>query len=87
MLNRLTAKDGDGCYAVAGGDIEKALQKLGVFEDAYEDLMNSQEQIPRELAALRAQGKEKTVWYRETMARKLINNGIAAFFERHGLKG
>lgn len=85
-MNRLTIKDKDGNFSVADEDIQKAIQKLGIFEDAYENLMNSQEQIPKDLEELRKQGKEKTVRYKETMAQKLINSSIIMFFKKHGIK-
>lgn len=85
-MNRLTIKDKDGNFSVADKDIQKAVQQLGIFEDAYENLMNNQEQIPKDLEELRKQGKEKTVRYKETMAQKLINSSIIMFFKRHGIK-
>ncbi|MCL2142301.1 MAG: hypothetical protein FWH46_05440 [Methanimicrococcus sp.] len=85
FLNRFTAKNKDG-YFVSDEEIKKAIQRLGEFEDAYEDLMNRQVQIPKELESMRIEGKDKTVRYKETMAQKLINNSIMLFFEEHGLK-
>ena len=84
-MNRFTEKNKDGYY-VSDEQIKYAIQRLGIFEDAYDDLIGSQAQIPKELETLRRQGKEKTVKFRETMAQKLINNHIIMFFERHGLK-
>jgi len=85
-LNRLTEKKKEGDYFISDENMELAIQRLGVFEDAYENLMESQEQIPKELESLRLNGKEKTITYRETMARKMMNNNIVLFFEKHGLK-
>ena len=83
-MKRLTEKNESGHYIVADEDMVKAIQKLGVLEDAYDDLIKSQEQIPKDLQELRMQGKEKTVRYKETMTQKLINSNIIMFFERHG---
>ena len=85
-MNRLTGKNAEGLFIIDDKGMDNAIQRLGKFEDAYEDLMIRQEQIPKELETLRIQGKDKTVTYKETMAQKLINNNIVAFFERHGLK-
>ena len=85
-MKRLTEKKKDGNYIIVDENMEMAIQKLGVFEDAYESLMDNQEQIPKELELLRLHGKEKTITYRETMARKFMNNNILMFFEKHGLK-
>ena len=84
-MKRITIKSIDG-YSVPDESVKDAIQRLGEFEDAYDDLVNSQEQIPKYLETLRTQGKEKTVRYKETMAQKLINNSIVMFFEIHGLK-
>ena len=51
-MNRFTEKNKDG-YFVSDEDIKKAIQRLGEFEDAYEDLMNRQVQIPKELESMR----------------------------------
>ena len=85
-MNRLTGKNENGYYVVTNEDTEKAIQRLGIFEDAYEDLMTDREQIPKSLEGMRIQGKEKTVRYKETMVQKLINNNIVMFFEKYDLK-
>jgi hypothetical protein len=85
-LNRLTGKKENGNYAAVNPDTELMIQKLGLFEDAFESLMLNQEQIPKDLELLRVQGKEKTVTYKEKMTRKLINNNIVMFFESHGIR-
>jgi len=75
-----------GIYNVTQEDFEDAIHKLGKFEDAYDNLMSSQTQIPLDLEKMRMEGKEKTIRYKEIMAQKLINNSIVMFFEKHGLK-
>jgi len=85
-MNRLTGKRIDGSYVVSDEDMDKAIERLGVFEDAYESLKKDMEQIPKDLEALRVQGKEKTIRYKEAVTQKLINNNIMFFFERHDLK-
>jgi len=85
-MKRFTVKRSDGSYTIADSEVEEAISRLGLFEDAYEDLLDSIERIPVELKAMRTEGKEKTVRYKETVTQKLINNNIVAFFERHGLK-
>ena len=82
-MNRITIKDKNGYHIDV--DIETVIQRLGVFEDAYENLINSQNRIPLELEELRKQGKEKTVKYKETVTKKLINTNIIMFFERYGI--
>jgi len=84
-MTRYTTENA-GIYSVPQEDLENAIQVLGKFEDAYEHLMRSQTQIPFDLEKMRVEGKIKTVRYKEKMAQKLINNNIAMFFEKHGLK-
>ena len=60
------------------------IQRLSAFEAIYEELANSINTIPAELQKLKADGKEKTVRYKELFGQKLMNNYIAALFERHG---
>ena len=85
-MERLIKKNKDGKYIIFDECLEQAMLKLGMFEDAHENLMNNQIQIPKDLETLREQGKEKTVRYKEMMAQKLINNHIAMFFEKYGLR-
>jgi uncharacterized protein YdeI (YjbR/CyaY-like superfamily) len=85
-MHRYTSKNADGAVIVAESDLQEALNQLAKFEDAYEELVNSQKSILIELEKMKLAGKEKTVRYKEIFAQKLYNLQIAAFFERHGLK-
>ena len=60
-------------------------QRLAAFEAVYKELANNVCSIPVELEKLKADGKEKTVRYKELFGQKLINNHIVALFERHGI--
>ena len=59
--------------------------RLSSFEAVYEELTNSINTIPTELEKLKADGKEKTVRYKELFGQKLMNNYTVALFERHGI--
>ena len=61
------------------------IQRIGSFEAIYEELANSINTIPAELEKLKADGKEKTVRYKELFGQKLMNNYIISLFERHGI--
>jgi len=49
-------------------------------------MLGSQGEIVEELAKLRAEGKEKTVQYRELFTKKLLTNNVLAFLRYHGIK-
>jgi len=85
-MERLTKKNNDGKYYIDEADITEITQRLAAFENAYEDLLSSMMELPAKLEKLRAEGKEKTVTYREMVTQKLINNNIIMFFERNGIK-
>ena len=55
-MKRITIKSIGG-YSVPDESIKDAIQRLGGFEDTYEDLMKSQVQIPKELEIMRTQEK------------------------------
>jgi len=59
--------------------------RLSAFEAVYEELANSISTLPAELEKLKADGKEKTVRYKELFGQKLMNNYTVALFERHGI--
>ena len=83
-MERLTVKSGDR-YTVSPDDMEKAMERLARFEDLAEGLAREQEEIARTLEELRVQGKEKTVQFKELLARKLVNNNLRMAMERYGL--
>ena len=59
--------------------------RLAAFEAVYAELSGNANAIPTELEKLKAEGKEKTVRYKELFGQKLMNNHIIALFERHGI--
>lgn len=70
---------------LADGFSGPAVERLAKFEDAYELLRAEQADIAKKLESLRAQGKERTVQFKELLGRKLINAQILQFFETRGL--
>jgi hypothetical protein len=74
-------------YIIDGGDdkIDEAVQKLAVFENMCENFVNDMAVLPARLEKLRADGKEKTVAYKELVTQKLINAQILMFFKKHGV--
>lgn len=94
-MNQLTTKlDSDRVYCVdvslvvhdANGCCGDAINKLGKFEDFYDDLITKQEAIARELDQLRLEDKKRTVKFKQLLAEKLTNQNILILFKRYGLE-
>lgn len=84
------AEDGTGFVAApdsvtggAGGWRGPAVDRLAAFEALYERLARRVAEIPGEQAALRAQGREKTVRFRELTGEKMM---VMAWLEMMGDK-
>lgn len=60
-------------------------ERLARFEELLAELLSERESLETTLADLRAQGKTKTVTYRQLTARKLALKSILGQFEEHGL--
>ena len=74
-MKRLTERTERG-YFLPPERLEAAVERLGALETLYEELSARQAAIPGELEELRAAGKDKTVRFRELLARKLTNTAI-----------
>jgi len=64
----------------------EAINRLGVFENVYEDLLASQSEISDQLASLRNEGKEKSVKFKELMVKKLTNINTIILLKSYGLE-
>ena len=69
-MERITQKTESGYY-VPPEQQAQALARLGRWEDMMEQLEREQAEISALLEELRAAGKEKSVRFRESLARKL----------------
>ena len=69
-MERITQKTESGYY-VPPEQQAQALARLGRWEDMMEQLEREQAEISALLEELRAAGKEKSVRFRESFARKL----------------
>ena len=65
--------------------LEEAARHLARLEAMAAALAAEQEDIPAQLARLRAEGREKTVRFRELMARKLTIASLRLELERNQL--
>ena len=65
--------------------LPQALERLANCENLLTQLEQEQVELSQKLEQLRAQGKTKTVQFRELMARKLVNQQLRLRLERFGL--
>ena len=79
------AKSNKDVDAISDSTGQEKSQRLAAFEDAYQEVADSMTTIPVELEKLKAEGKEKTVRYKELFGQKLMNSQIAALYKRHGI--
>lgn len=85
-MKRLTVRQKDQWILNEGVELNEALERLAKFEEFHAKMLSSQGEIVEELAKLRAEGKEKTVQYRELFTKKLLTNNVLAFLRYHGIK-
>ena len=84
-MERYTQKN-DRSITVDPERMEGVLARLAAFEDMAEGLEQDQENIARTLEELRSRGKDRTVQFKELLARKLVNNNMKLLLERYGIK-
>lgn len=89
-MTRLTYLE-NGAYHVDSANVSfdgsacagEAVERLAVFESIYENLTAEQDSISAELEALRREGKEHTVKFKQLFAKKLQNNGMLVIFDTY----
>lgn len=92
-MNRMTEKTEHDRYVISADSIQAtplgftgpAVDRLAVFEDIYQDLLEQQQQISASLEALRQAGKKNSVQFRELMGKKLMNTNTLSLFQARGL--
>ena len=60
-------------------------QRLEAFEWMLADVQESQRQTIARMDALKAQGKEKTVTFRQLMSSKLMYQSLLSMYRSYGL--
>ena len=60
-------------------------QRLEAFERMLADVQESQRQTVARMDALKAQGKEKTVTFRQLMGSKLMYQSLLSMYRSYGL--
>ena len=83
-MERYTVRAG-GAVSVPPEQLEAALERLARFEDMALGLEAEQGDIAARLAALREQGRDKIVQFRELLAQKLTNSNLRLLLERYRL--
>ena len=82
---KLYIVDDDKINHDENGYFGDAVNKLAKFEDVYDDLLASQDEISKELEKLRNEGKTRSFKFKELMAKKITNNNIMTLFKTYGL--
>lgn len=76
-----------GAWVLAEGEssLSLALERLARCEDLLSSLEREQAELSEKLEALKVQGRQKTVQFRELMARKLVNQQLRLRLEEYKL--
>jgi hypothetical protein len=92
-MERITRAAG-GVYTVSEESVRKcsegwagdAVEKLAKFENMLEKLLKERDDTAAELESLRKEGREKSVTFKQLLARKLLNGNILVMLESHGIR-
>ena len=60
-------------------------ERLNAFEKMLSDILAQYDSVTEKLAALKAEGKEKTVTYRQLFINKLQYQTILSYYRTYGL--
>jgi len=77
--------DNDKINHDENGYFGDAVDKLANFENAYDSLLESQNEISEEMEKLRNECNTRSFKFKELMAKKITNNNIIALFKAYGL--
>ena len=84
-MERYTQRREETWALAEGAGLSRALDRLGRCEDLLSDLEREQTELTHKLEELRLQGKDKTVQFKELMARKLVNQQLRLRLEQYRL--
>ena len=80
------AKAPPDCVHMAGGFAQgEAIERLALYEDLCEELQARQQALALQMETLRAEGREKSVKFRELFAQKLTNAAFLSMLQARGL--
>jgi uncharacterized membrane-anchored protein len=83
-MNRYTKKVEDK-FIVEESSYNAAINKLGLFEDMVDKILNEQEKISKELASLRSNNQTKSFRFRQLLGHKLTNSALISILESNNL--
>ena len=92
-MKRYTTRQEDGQFSLPleelvlenGQAKGEAIERLGAFENFYEQLLIQQSELAAQLEELRKQNKTKTAKFREALGKKLVGSQILTLLQLNGL--
>ena len=84
-MERYTQRREETWALAEGAELSRALDRLGRCEDLLSDLEREQTELSEMLEALKVLGRQKSVQFRELMARKLVNQQLRLRLEEYKL--
>ncbi|HIT02292.1 MAG TPA: hypothetical protein IAC21_05670 [Candidatus Enterenecus merdae] len=84
-MDRIAIPGPEGSWVIPEGQEEAAARRLAAFERAYQRLADRQEELAGRMEALKAQGKQKTVQFRELFGEKLTIQQLLQLWETCGV--
>lgn len=93
-MARLTRAENGSAYYVDSSSVSpcendfagEAIERLAKFENAIDDLNAKQAEITKQLEALRAEDKTKSVKFKQLLANKMTNQNILILFKSYGIE-
>lgn len=83
-MDRIAIPGPEGSWVIPEGQ-EAAARRLAAFERAYQRLTDRREELAGRMEALKAQGKQKTVQFRELFGEKLTIQQLLQLWETCGV--
>ena len=69
----------------SSADLAREEDRLNAFEKMLSDILTQYASVTEKLAVLKAEGKEKTVTYRQLFTNKLQYQTILSYYRTYGL--
>ena len=69
----------------SSAELDREEERLNAFEKMLSDILAQYDLVTEKLATLKAEGKEKTVTYRQLFTNKLQYQTILSYYRTYGL--